>query len=112
MAHLIMMLYAAFFGINGRATVLLNPVSCSVKCTDEWSSLRNFTVGRDNLLNNGLASTIEASASIEEAINEPVAINKPMIFVMSIACALAVANLYYIQPMLSEMAHGFSVSVS
>jgi predicted MFS family arabinose efflux permease len=112
MAHLIMMLYAAFFGINGRATVLLNPVSCSVKCTDEWSSLRNFTVGRDNLLNNGLASTIEASASIEEAINEPVAINKPMIFVMSIACALAVANLYYIQPMLAEMAHGFSVSVS
>lgn len=56
---------------------------------------------------------VRTSSSIsEETGSESARVNKPLVLIMSVACALAVANLYYIQPMLAEMARGFSISVS
>ena len=40
------------------------------------------------------------------------AIDQKMVWVLSVACAMSVANLYYNQPLLADMAHTFSISES
>ncbi len=37
-------------------------------------------------------------------------IDQKMVFILSVACAMSVANLYYSQPLLADIAHNFSVS--
>ncbi len=44
--------------------------------------------------------------------HSPSRISKTLVWIMSIACGVAVANLYYIQPLLASMAHDFNVSAS
>jgi predicted MFS family arabinose efflux permease len=39
-------------------------------------------------------------------------IERRLVWILAIACALAVANLYYIQPLLADIAHSFAVSDS
>jgi predicted MFS family arabinose efflux permease len=57
------------------------------------------------------ASSIETS----DAVNAVQDIHKPLdrrlVWMMAVACALSVANLYYAQPLLAEMAQSFRLSV-
>jgi len=39
-------------------------------------------------------------------------IDQKLVWILSVACAMSVANLYYNQPLLADMAHTFSVSES
>src|ERR1700739_2616077 len=39
-------------------------------------------------------------------------IERRLVWILAIACALAGANLYYIQPLLADIAHSFAVSDS
>lgn len=52
-----------------------------------------------------LATTMESRE--EEAV-----IDKRLVWIMAVACAFSVANLYYIQPMLADVGRSFSVSVN
>lgn len=44
--------------------------------------------------------------------HEMATISNRLVWIMAIACAIAVANLYYIQPLLAEMAREFTVNVN
>lgn len=54
-------------------------------------------------------SAIKASSSIDNLNGKPILTNT-LIIVMSIACGLTVANLYYIQPLLADIAKTFHVN--
>ena len=45
-------------------------------------------------------------------LNNPVTIKNWLVWVMAVACGLTVANLFYIQPLLADMAHNFAVSTN
>jgi len=45
-----------------------------------------------------------------ETWTEPTTISQRLVLIMAFACAVSVANLYYIQPLLALMRHGFGVS--
>ena len=49
---------------------------------------------------------------VQAAQPEWSAINQKMVWILSVACAMSVANLYYNQPLLADIAHTFSVSES
>jgi predicted MFS family arabinose efflux permease len=60
---------------------------------------------------------LDEPASMIEPILDAGIIEKPSavlsnakVFVMAVACALSVANLYYVQPLLASMGHEFAVS--
>ncbi len=42
----------------------------------------------------------------------PTTIDQKMVWILSVACAMSVANLYYNQPLLADIGHAFSVSES
>ena len=50
----------------------------------------------------------------QASVAEPMqpAIDQKMVWILSVACAMSVANLYYNQPLLADMARTFSVSES
>ncbi len=52
---------------------------------------------------------IKTNSSINNLQAKPILTNL-LILVMSIACGLTVANLYYIQPLLADIAKTFHVS--
>ncbi|MFL5665158.1 MAG: MFS transporter, partial [Ktedonobacteraceae bacterium] len=56
-------------------------------------------------------SPIEGQNSEVEGQNSP-RIDRRMVWILAIASALAVANLYYIQPLLADMGRSFAVSES
>ncbi|GLV56996.1 permease [Dictyobacter sp. S3.2.2.5] len=43
---------------------------------------------------------------------ETATVDRRLVLIMSIACAISVANLYYIQPLLANMGHEFAVSAN
>ena len=54
----------------------------------------------------------QPSTQLEAVTETPAGIERRLVWILAIACALAVANLYYIQPLLADIAHSFAVSES
>ncbi len=55
------------------------------------------------------ASSIEASDTVQD-ISAP--LDRRLVWMLAVACALSVANLYYVQPLLAEMAQSFRLTVN
>ncbi len=49
---------------------------------------------------------------IERAPNTSTSIDRRLVWIMAIACAFSVANLYYVQPLLADMGKGFAISAA
>ncbi|GER86747.1 MFS transporter [Dictyobacter vulcani] len=63
-------------------------------------------------MNKECIDIVEPIDVVEEQRKEPAALDKRLVFIMAIACALSVANLYYIQPLLAIMGQEFAVSAN
>ncbi|GCE25359.1 permease [Dictyobacter alpinus] len=64
-------------------------------------------------MNSERIQTLEQMRAVEERHDEaPARLDKRLVLIMAIACALSVANLYYIQPLLAVMGQEFSVSAN
>lgn len=59
-------------------------------------------------LKSGAISQTTTTQGEEQA--PPTTIDSKMVFILSVACAMSVANLYYNQPLLADIARSFSVS--
>lgn len=58
-------------------------------------------------------TVIQASDTQNQALEETTpGIDRKLVWILAVACALSVANLYYIQPLLADIAHSFAVSDS
>ncbi len=58
-------------------------------------------------------TVILASDTQNQALEETTpGIDRKLVWILAVACALSVANLYYIQPLLADIAHSFAVSDS
>jgi predicted MFS family arabinose efflux permease len=55
------------------------------------------------------ASSMKASDTVQD-ISTP--LDRRLIWMMAVACALSIANLYYVQPLLAEIAQSFRLSVN
>ena len=54
-------------------------------------------------------SSVEASRTVQES---PAPLDRRLVWLMAVGCALSIANLYYVQPLLAEMGQNFRLSVN
>jgi predicted MFS family arabinose efflux permease len=47
-----------------------------------------------------------------EVGERPISLDKRLIFLMAFSCGLGIANLYYVQPLLADIAHSFALSTA
>jgi predicted MFS family arabinose efflux permease len=55
------------------------------------------------------ASTVSISETVQDL---PTPLDRRLVWIMAVACALSIANLYYVQPLLAEMGQSFRLSVN
>lgn len=54
-----------------------------------------------------------AVVSVPEMVQDiPAPLDRRLVWLMAVACALSIANLYYVQPLLADMARSFRLSVN
>jgi len=63
-------------------------------------------------LKNEHAPQASAVSDPETVQDIPTPLDRRLVWMMAVACALSIANLYYVQPLLAEMGRSFRVSVN
>src|SRR5262245_41577880 len=58
------------------------------------------------------ARRVEHTKAGLKSEEKPISLDKRLVFLLAFSCGLGIANLYYIQPLLADIARSFTLSIA